>query len=256
MNEFAPVFTDQGKDYFSDQTFMLIGAIVRSRTGFDLASYKDKCMKRRIAIRMRATDCENADAYYELLQRNEAELKNLLRVLTIHVTQFFRNPATFRCLEEKIIPSLIASARQKGRDSLRLWSVGCATGEETYSLALILKEKFSDLLNGISVTILGTDVDGDVINLAREGVFANERLAEVPADVRDRYFKESAGKSLLAPEIINMVEFRQEDVGGRTSRLGSHSLPQRAHIFRAKAAGGNHGAIRSSTPGGWSVGSR
>ncbi len=196
----------------SAEAFETIGRILKNLKGFNLDIYKDKCIKRRIAIRIRATHCATADEYCDLLLHRQDELDRLLKVLTIHVSQFFRNPPTFEKLKRDIIPALFSLCRQEGRSELKCWSVGCAGGEEPYSLALLFKETFSKEMEHTRVSILASDVDSLVLDHARRGEYPEERLQEVPSDTRKRWFAEEAGKYALLPEIKAMVEFRRSDL--------------------------------------------
>lgn len=194
------------------EAFDMILHTLKERRDFNLDIYKDKCIKRRIAIRIRKTDCSSATEYGELLMRDEAEPDRLLQVLTVHVSQFFRNPSTFHKLRDEVLPWLFSLCEREGRERLKLWSVGCAGGEEPYSVALILQESFADLISRREVAILGTDIDAEVLAAAREGAYREERLQEVPAEVRARWFAPREGKFHLAREIMDMVTFSQSDL--------------------------------------------
>ena len=196
----------------SPESFGTIGKVLKSLKGFNLDCYKDKCIKRRIGIRVRATHCKTAEDYCDLLLGSEVELELLYKVLTIHVSQFFRNPLTFRKIKEEIIPQLIQQCKNRDHRELRLWSVGCASGEEPYSLAIILKEHFQEDLQDLNVSILATDVDADTLQAARAGVYGEDRMAEVPDPVKTRYFKQVGSKYHLLPDIKEMVTFRQSDL--------------------------------------------
>jgi chemotaxis protein methyltransferase CheR len=203
--EFAPL------DITAEE-FELISQTLQRQHGFNLDAYKDKCIKRRIAIRVRATRCATVREYCDILLNRQGEVEQLLKVLTIHVSQFFRNPATFDKLRQEIIPYLFTFARQEGRRDLKFWSVGCAGGEEPYSLALLLKEHFPDELARFAVTIHGTDVDAGVLATAPLGVFGPERLHDLPDSYRDRYFTTEHGRFHLGPELKEMVTFAQGDL--------------------------------------------
>lgn len=207
----------QDKDHFhiSDKAFELIRSTLENIRGFNLDIYKDKCIRRRIAIRVRATHCSTAEEYGELLQRKTEEPDLLLKVLTIHVSQFFRNPPTFEKLKTEIIPYLLDRRNREGRDRLTFWSVGCASGEEPYSLALILKEFFPKEASKERVAILATDVDANILEAARLGIYGEERLAEVPGYCRERWFREQGGRYQLMPEIKEMVDFEKRDLSDR-----------------------------------------
>jgi chemotaxis protein methyltransferase CheR len=196
----------------SAEAFDIIRRILKNNKGFSLDSYKDKCIKRRIAIRIRATHSTSAEEYCELLVRDAAELDLLLKVLTIHVSHFFRNPQTFAKLQEEILPYLFARAMGERKSALHFWSVGCASGEEPYTLALILKESFSAAMARTPVAILATDVDEGILDTARKGVYGEERLVEVPSSIRKQWFAFRGGKYHLLHEIQAMVDFRRGDL--------------------------------------------
>ena len=196
----------------SSEAFDAILKILKRLRGFHLDIYKDKCIKRRIAIRIRKTGCASAREYGELLMGDATEPDLLLKVLTIHVSQFFRNPSAFEKLKKEIFPCLFARCENEGRDSLKLWSVGCAGGEEPYSLALILKEAFASHIQRTKVSILATDVDQEVLETAQAGVYREDRLAEIPAETRERWFTPEGDNFRLAQEIRDMVTFRRSDL--------------------------------------------
>lgn len=198
--------------HLSDEAFEIIRRILKNNKGFNLNSYKDKCIKRRIAIRIRATHSSSAEEYCELLVRDAGELDLLLKVLTIHVSHFFRNPPTFAKLQGEIFPYLFVRAADAQRATLNFWSVGCASGEEPYSLALILKESFAAEMARTKVSILATDVDEGILEVARKGTYGEERLAEVTPSLRKHWFALREGKHQLVPEIRAMVDFRRGDL--------------------------------------------
>ena len=196
----------------SSEAFNTILNILKSRRGFNLDIYKNKCIQRRIAIRIRKTGCATAREYAELLMRDGAEPDHLLKVLTVHVSQFFRNPATFEKLRTDIFPLLFSRSEQEVRKSIKILSVGCAGGEEPYSIALLLKDFFPQLMARCKVTILATDVDQEVLETARAGIYRQERLTDIPPDTMTRWFTPERGGSRLAEEIREMVTFRQGDL--------------------------------------------
>jgi len=209
----GPLFVTEHQPMdISDDEFALIRRTLQDMRGFNLDAYKDKCVRRRIAIRIRATHCESARQYCELLVSQATEVDLLLKVLTIHVSQFFRNFSTFEKLRLEIFPYLFAMARQEKLAGLKFWSLGCAGGEEPYGLALLLADHFSRDIAQIPVTIEGTDVDASILETARLGRYAPERLIEVPRHYLQRYFTESDGQFTLMPQIREMVSFRQGDM--------------------------------------------
>jgi chemotaxis protein methyltransferase CheR len=200
-----------GFDFSADE-FNLILRILKRLKGFNLDIYKKKSIMRRIAIRIRKTGCISVRQYGELLMSDRAEPDQLLKVLTIHVSQFFRNPSTFDKMRDEIFPFLFSRCESEGRDRINLWSVGCSGGEEPYSLALILKESFAADLTRFRVDLLATDVDRNVLEGARAGVYQSDRLEDVPPGIRERWFIPEKEGFRLAQEIREMVTFRQSDL--------------------------------------------
>lgn len=193
-----------------EEELLVIQRLLLEQRGFRLDGYKDKCVRRRISIRIRANHCATAREYCTLLQENEAELDRLLKVLTIHVSQFYRNPPTFEKLKNEVLPSLMRRCRQE-RTPLRLWSVGCAGGEEPYTLAMVLRE-LAPFFPGTDIEIVATDIEPQVLAAARQGSYVEERLAELPPPFRDAYFTPQAGRYQLKSEILQMVSFQQADM--------------------------------------------
>lgn len=193
-----------------EEHLLVIQRLLLEQRRFRLDGYKDKCVRRRISIRIRATHSASADAYCALLQTSEAELDRLLKVLTIHVSQFYRNPPTFEKLKQDVLPVLMRLRRQEGR-SLKVWSVGCAGGEEPYTLAMVLRD-LMPAVAGIDIELLATDIDTSVLDAARQGSYVEERLADLPQSLRDAYFTLHEGRYRLSREIVQMVSFRQADI--------------------------------------------
>lgn len=196
----------------SETEFGQIRRTLQDMRGFNLDAYKDKCVRRRIAIRIRATHCESAREYCQLLVSQPTEVDLLLKVLTIHVSQFFRNFPTFEKLKEEVIPYLFTVARQEKLSGLKFWSLGCAGGEEPYTLALLLADHFARDIERIPVTIEGTDVDPSTLETARIGKYTPERLVELPQHYLQRYFTEQSGHFTLIPSIREMVHFRHGNI--------------------------------------------
>ena len=195
-----------------DEELAEISTILGVGCGFSMSAYKDKCMRRRIAIRMRSVGCSDPVEYCSLLRRNEREMEQLQKVLTIHVSQFFRNPGTFERLKGQVLPRLFDRKRQAGHPGVTIWSMGCAAGEEPYSLAILLREHFADELARFTVTILATDIDRSTLEAAARGEYVEERLKEVPADIRSRYFREEGNRCVLSPGITGMVTLCHGDI--------------------------------------------
>lgn len=196
-------------DDLSDAELTAITELLRDRRHFDLGQYKDRCIRRRIAKRLRICQVANVAAYLKRLDMDRDELDTLLATISIHVSQFFRNPDTFRILEQIVLPDLCRRARTAGRNRLTLWSAGCASGEEPYSLALLVDDMAA---SDLEIRILATDISAPVLATARNGVFDALRLKEVPAAVIDKYFHVTNGHYQLSERIRDKVEFRRHNI--------------------------------------------
>lgn len=186
-----------------------IFAKLERERGFRGGSYRQKCLRRRIAVRMRARGMSELSDYCRLLDRDPAEYDRLLRVLTINVSKFFRNHETWTSIRRSVVPELL-----KGERPIRVWSAGTAAGEEAYSLAILLKEALS--LTGADpgpeeIRVLGTDIDGVALDKARAALYPEIALSETPAETRRRWFGEGPPYRLAAG-IRSLVEFRQLDI--------------------------------------------
>ena len=194
-----------------DEELAEIGLILEMRCNFSMSVYKDKCMKRRISIRMRSCRCHDAAAYCNLLRQSEQEIDLLQKVLTIHVSQFFRNPSMFEKLRSQVLPSLFVSSTMNG-GILRIWSLGCAGGEEAYSLAILLREHFAHQLQHTAVVIDATDIDLETIQAARAAEYNEDRLKDLPDRIRARYFRPNGSRMRLSQAIRDMVTFHQGNI--------------------------------------------
>jgi chemotaxis protein methyltransferase CheR len=184
--------------------------ITRDR-GFRCSSYKDKCLRRRVAVRMRAKGAATFSDYAHMLDADMHEYDRLHRVLTINVTKFFRNWETYAVLEQRVIPQLW----DRNGSGIRIWSAGCASGEEAYSVAILMHQHAAatesvDHLSAVS--IVGTDIDGHCIGDAERAVYAETALGETPQALRRRYFESAAGMRTVIPEVKRLVAFEHADI--------------------------------------------
>lgn len=205
-----------------DDELAEIALILEMRRNFSLTVYKDKCMKRRVAIRMRSCHCHDAAAYCNLLQQSEHELDLLQKALTIHVSQFFRNPSTFEKLRTDVIPLLYRSSLENGKP-LRILSLGCAGGEEAYSIAILLREHFTSNIRLTNTYINALDIDRETIQAAERAEYIPDRLKELPDVLRERYFRAKDSRMQLSGTIRDMVMFSQGDIA-RLENYPPHDL--------------------------------
>ncbi len=186
---------------------------LRRQTGLDFLTYKRPTIERRLQRRMTAVGVETLSEYQRYLDRHPDELQRLVASFLIKVTQFFRDPEVFTYLREQIMPRLIAEARERGE--LRLWSAGCATGEEAYSLAMLVAEILGDEVETLPVRIFATDISPDAVEFARRGLYPESALADVPEAVVARHFTQSASGYEVRKAIRGLVIFGEHDLGNR-----------------------------------------
>ncbi|HOL08461.1 MAG TPA: protein-glutamate O-methyltransferase CheR [Methanomassiliicoccaceae archaeon] len=146
--------------------------------------------------------------------------RQLLRDLTINVTQFFRDEAVFRALEDEVLPLLIYRKVKRGETSIRIWSAGCSSGQEPYSMAILMRELLGEEFDKFSVSIVASDIDEEVLESARRGVYVPRQVVNVNPTYLARHFTLVDGKYQVSPEIMDMVRFRNIDLF--TSTAGSH----------------------------------
>jgi chemotaxis methyl-accepting protein methylase len=188
--------------------------VLRERSGLDLNLYRDKCIVRRLAVRQRARGAPDLAAYVALLRQDPAELPHLLDALTINVTQFLRNPPTFRVLQERVLPALCRARTEAGRRTLRVWSAGCATGEEAYTVAILLHEVWRAEGLRQSAVIYATDIDRRSLEVAKAGWYLARQLNGLPPEMRARYFEEEeeGGRVRVVGSIRRMVFVKRHDL--------------------------------------------
>jgi two-component system CheB/CheR fusion protein len=191
---------------------------LRARSGIDFGAYKTPTIMRRLQRRIVATGVETLPDYIQYLQGNPDEYARLVNSFLIKVTEFFRDPEVYDYLRDRVLPAIIDTARSHGE--LRIWSAGCATGEEAFSLAILVAEYLGDELNHLTVRIFATDLDPDAVDFARRGVYSAGALASIPPEMVDRYFTRGDNTYEVRKVIRSMVV------------LGQHDLAQRAPFPR------------------------
>jgi len=183
---------------------------IMRETTFRCASYKDKCLRRRIAVRMRARNVQSYDEYARLLDEDPPEYERLLDVLTINVTKFFRNWPTFASLANTVIPSLWAKD-----GPIRVWSAGASSGEEAYSLAALFAQYATSIGEESRlgrVQIIGSDIDRASLAAADRALYASTAFVETPDEVADRFFPKEGEFRGVRPALRDMVRFEKRDL--------------------------------------------
>jgi two-component system CheB/CheR fusion protein len=182
-----------------------IYSLLLTRTGHDFAEYKDRTFQRRVQRRMQVVQTARLDKYVDRLQKDPDEVRALLRDLLIGVTNFFRDDAAFRTLESAVIPKLFEGKNTD--DEVRVWIVGCATGEEAYSIAILLREHMDRLEAAPKVQIFATDIDEAAMVAARAARYGVDLVKGVSPERLRRFFVHNGGTYNLVRDVREMCIF-------------------------------------------------
>lgn len=200
-----------------EDTLQEILTLVNQQAHIDFHPYKTSTILRRISRRMAITHKLTMQDYTQYVKTHPEEVGELVKALLINVTQFFRDPEAFTYLESDILPKLIEQARARDR-VLRFWAAGCATGEEPYSLAMVLATLLEAELSKWSIKIFATDLDEAAIDFARRGIYSEKLLAGVPQKYRDRFFERlDHQRYRICKTVRQIVIFGQQDLGRSAS---------------------------------------
>src|SRR3989440_2537194 len=184
---------------------------VSRQANIDFRLYKSTTILRRISRRIAVTHCSTMHDYLDYLKAYSQEVGELVKAFLINVTQFFRDSNAFTYLKSEVLPKLIARGLERDH-TLRVWAAGCATGEEAYSLAMLITELLGPELSQWSIKIFATDVDEAAINFARRGLYSENLLKDVPADYKDRFFERVDHGYRVSKMLRQMIIFGQQDL--------------------------------------------
>jgi chemotaxis protein methyltransferase CheR len=214
QNMAKTVQTQSVEDFLEDVAYQKMKRLLREAVGLDFNGYRDEYLKRRFAIRLRATGTETYRRYVRYLQKNPAEFNVVVDNLVINYTSFFRDQDVYVYLEKTVLPRLFQSK------SVRIWSAGCATGEEPYSLAILVHELLDKNLSRCQVTILASDLDEDALAKAEKGEYSRKQLSGMDDSLIDKYF-DVKGESYQVKDFVKqLVRFEKHDLMKPSLRKG------------------------------------
>ena len=197
----------------SDKDFEQLRDYIYNVCGIYFHSSKKYFLESRLSRRMEVTGSKTHAEYYQFVRggaTGSAELKKLLDEITTNETCFFRNMPQLNALENKFLPEIVAVKGKIGFKKLRIWSAGSSSGEEAYTMAMLLLEKRATLLKDWIIEIVGTDINETVIGQAKEGVYNSYSVRNTPDFYLKKYFKEEApGKFVLSPKVKKLATFNQ-----------------------------------------------
>lgn len=195
---------------------------IKEDLGFHCDGYKEQCLRRRIAVRMRARGMHTYSEYGQLLKRDMAEQHRLLDAVTINVSKFYRNRDLWTALETQVVPPLF----QLRDRPVRIWSAGCAAGEEPYTIAMLLRQYAVDAGKEHALgrfDVLGTDIDRASLALAKAGQYSSFAFTEIDEQARDRWFVPPE-RVEVKPEVRKMVRFEEKDLIKESFDTGYHLI--------------------------------
>ena len=206
-----------------DAAFEALTRKISRTAGLSLEAYKDKCLRRRIAVRMRACGVHTYSDYQTVLDGSPAEYERLKDAITINVTRFYRNADTWNLLRAGLLPEIC----EGDSGEVRAWSAGCASGEEPYTLAILIADHFDrhgraerlDL-----VTVDATDIDRNCLDLARAGRYSREALTDFPPDLADRYFETDGTGCRVIERVRGRVVVRSLDLSSEPPPRRNYQL--------------------------------
>jgi len=190
-----------------DDGFSLLKRFIEQTLRIQCSNYKEDYIKRRLLSRMRSTGTTTYEEYLKYLHEHPPELENLRNALTINVTEFFRDADVYDLIKKEVLPALF-----RGRKTIRIWCAGCSTGEEPYSLAMILSDSMA-ADKTLSGQIFATDIDEVVLKKAKEGIYPEKSMGKLTDTQIHRHFtKLPDGNYQVKPHLQDLIRFRPHDL--------------------------------------------
>jgi two-component system, chemotaxis family, CheB/CheR fusion protein len=193
-----------------DDDFEGLLAFIKESRGFDFTGYKRSSIQRRVERRMQQVEIGTFAEYLDRLQVDQNEFTQLFNTILINVTGFFRDAEAWRELQQEIVPALLGP-KTRG-ESIRVWSAGCASGEEAYALAILLAEAVGPEEFRRRVKVYATDVDEDALAAARQATYGEKEIQAVPEELRDRYFERAGSRYVFRGDLRHSVIFGRNDL--------------------------------------------
>jgi two-component system, chemotaxis family, CheB/CheR fusion protein len=192
-----------------DSTFESLLLFLRDERGFDFTGYKRASLERRVRRRMESLSVASFEDYQDYLLVHQDEFTALFNTILINVTSFFRDPESWAYLSAELLPDLL---RHREGHPLRAWSAGCATGEEAYTLAMVLAEALGEEEYRERVKIYATDIDEEALTQARHASYGARELDQVPEELREKYFESAGSRFVFRKELRRSVIFGRNDI--------------------------------------------
>ncbi len=210
--------TARAKSELPEDTFSLLRSFIYNETGIFFQDNKRYLLESRIGRRLHALRLADFGSYYRYVQNGgkRTELPLLVNAITINETFFFRNEAQLEILESDILPEIVRQREKEGIRRIRIWSAACSSGDEPYTLGLLVKERFQHRYPGFQFEITGTDINTEVLDTARTGVFGAYAVRNIPPAYLNKYFSTEGDKYVLSPDVRRLVTFKHLNLTDRS----------------------------------------
>ncbi|WP_027179054.1 CheR family methyltransferase [Maridesulfovibrio bastinii] len=202
----------------SELEFTQLRDFIYDQAGIFIAANRKYLLENRLANRLKELNLKDFGEYYYYLQYDsgkKAELNKLFEVITTNETSFYRNPPQLKVFETKVLPAVFDELRKKRSKRLRIWSAGCSTGEEPYTLAMIISEVLGSKLSSWNIKITANDLSERVLKSARKGEYSEYALRTTPKEIVSKYFDADGKVFKIKPELKRMVAFGQINLSDR-----------------------------------------
>ncbi|ATD82780.1 MULTISPECIES: CheR family methyltransferase [Desulfovibrio] len=202
----------------TDEEFLQLRDFIYQQCGIFIAENRKYLVENRLSNRIKDLNLKSYSEYYNYLRfdaSRRTELNKLFEVMTTNETSFFRNPPQLEVFQKQVLPGILDLCRQKGSKKLRIWSAGCSTGEEPYTLAIILHEVLKSEIHSWDIKITANDLSEAVLSAARQGIYSEYALRTTPKEIVDAYFIKDGSLYRIKPELKNIVSFGQINLSDR-----------------------------------------
>ena len=218
-----------GSSGLTDEEFLLLRDFIYKQCGIFIAENRKYLVENRLSARIKELNLKNYSEYYKYLKfdvNKDAELNKLFVLVTTNETSFFRNPPQLQIFQDIVLTNLLKDLRAANQRKLRIWSAGCSTGEEPYTLAIIIADLLQSELSAWDIKITANDLSTQVLQAAREGIYNEYTLRTTPKEFISRYFTQDGKVYKIKNELKRMVSFGQINLSNRDQL----KLVERSHI--------------------------
>ncbi len=191
-------------DFLTDNDFKLFSDLIYKSSGITFSATNRSILESRLKERLREKKLEKVSEYYNILIKDSEEQKTLLDLVTTNLTRFFRNQPHFDALQHYVIPELVKIKKAEGKNKISIWSAGCSTGEEPYTIAMVMKKH---LPTGFTAEIMASDLSLKCLLVAKAGFYQEQKIAGIPDDYLKSYFNKVNEGYQVKSEIMQMVNF-------------------------------------------------